>query len=462
MRRRCSIRCRDHLCRLDAQSDALAAALVAGGFARGDRLGLYLQNVPQFVVAMLAGWKAGGIAVPISPMSRASDAQAAARLRPAAILAQEDLAHHLVQALADLPGHAPRIVSAAAWGQSDPICRRRCPMRRAKAAGGAAGRICGPGCADPSLMLMRPPFWSIPRAPRASPRGIISHANVVANARIIAAWYGLRSGMGPVLGLAPLFHVTGLVGHIAVAWQLAAPLVLAYRFHPETMLEAIARHRPCFTVGAITAYIAMMQSGASTPAHYASFTRWYRAGRRSRLPSWKSFSRIRGAASSTAMALPRPAPRWWPCRRGAPRRWTRPAARFRWACPNMAWICGWRGEDEARLGVGEVGEIVVSGPTVARGYWNRPADTAAAMRPDGFRTGDVGFMDAAGWVYLVDRKKDMINASGYKVWPREVEDVLYTHPAVREVAVVGVPDAYRGESVRAVISLREGRPDRRR
>jgi long-chain acyl-CoA synthetase len=92
------------------------------------------------------------------------------------------------------------------------------------------------------------------------------------------------------------------------------------------------------------------------------------------------------------------------------------------------WVAG---EDEAPLGVGEVGEIVV-GPTVARGYWNRPADTAAAMRPDGFRTGDVGFMDAAGWVYLVDRKKDMINASGYKVWPREVEDVLYTHPAVRE------------------------------
>jgi long-chain acyl-CoA synthetase len=90
------------------------------------------------------------------------------------------------------------------------------------------------------------------------------------------------------------------------------------------------------------------------------------------------------------------------------------------------------------------------------GYWRLPEATAAAF-PDGeLRTGDIGFMDADGWLYVVDRKKDMINASGFKVWPREVEDVLYTHPAVREAAVVGVPDAYRGESVKAFVSLRPG------
>jgi long-chain acyl-CoA synthetase len=98
----------------------------------------------------------------------------------------------------------------------------------------------------------------------------------------------------------------------------------------------------------------------------------------------------------------------------------------------------WIADDDGRpLPLGEVGEIIVDGPSVARGYWQRAKDSAEAMRPDGFRTGDIGFMDAAGWVYLVDRKKDMINASGYKVWPREVEDVLYTHPAIREAAVVG-------------------------
>jgi long-chain acyl-CoA synthetase len=105
---------------------------------------------------------------------------------------------------------------------------------------------------------------------------------------------------------------------------------------------------------------------------------------------------------------------------------------------------------------GEQGEIAVRGPQVASGYWRLPTATAETF-PDGeLRTGDIGFMDAEGWLYVVDRKKDMINASGFKVWPREVEDTLYTHPAVREAAVIGVPDAYRGESVKAFVSLRPG------
>jgi long-chain acyl-CoA synthetase len=105
---------------------------------------------------------------------------------------------------------------------------------------------------------------------------------------------------------------------------------------------------------------------------------------------------------------------------------------------------------------GEAGEIVIKGPSVVAQYWRAPEETAAAMRAEGFRSGDVGVIDEAGWLYLVDRKKDMIVASGFKVWPREVEDVLYSHPAVREAAVVGIPDAYRGETVKAVVSLHRG------
>jgi long-chain acyl-CoA synthetase len=114
------------------------------------------------------------------------------------------------------------------------------------------------------------------------------------------------------------------------------------------------------------------------------------------------------------------------------------------------------GEDGAELPPGEVGEIVTSGPQVVPGYWGKPEATAESLPGGELRTGDVGFMDEQGWFYLVDRKKDMINAAGYKVWPREVEDVLYGHPAVREAAVVGVPDEYRGESVKAFVSLKPG------
>jgi len=113
-------------------------------------------------------------------------------------------------------------------------------------------------------------------------------------------------------------------------------------------------------------------------------------------------------------------------------------------------------EHGEEAGVGEIGEIAISGPQVIPGYWNRPEETAQALPGGELLTGDVGFMDAFGWFYLVDRKKDMINAAGYKVWPREVEDLLHTHPSVREVAVVGVPDPYRGETVKAFVSLRPG------
>jgi long-chain acyl-CoA synthetase len=112
-------------------------------------------------------------------------------------------------------------------------------------------------------------------------------------------------------------------------------------------------------------------------------------------------------------------------------------------------------EDPRReLAPGEAGEIALQGPMIFAGYWNKPAASTQAFCDGFFLTGDIGVMDAEGWFYVVDRKKDMIVASGFKVWPREVEDVLYQHPAVREVAVVGVPDDYRGETVKAIVASR--------
>jgi len=114
------------------------------------------------------------------------------------------------------------------------------------------------------------------------------------------------------------------------------------------------------------------------------------------------------------------------------------------------------GDDGFDVPPGELGEIVIQGPQVVPGYWRNPDETDQSLIDGRLRTGDIGFMDAAGWFYVVDRKKDMINASGYKVWPREVEDVLYQHPAVLEAAVIGIPDEYRGESVKAFVTMKPG------
>jgi long-chain acyl-CoA synthetase len=108
------------------------------------------------------------------------------------------------------------------------------------------------------------------------------------------------------------------------------------------------------------------------------------------------------------------------------------------------------------LPVGEVGEIRIRGPNVTKGYWNRPKETAEAFVGDRFLTGDIGYMDADGYFYLVDRKKDMIISGGFNVYPQMIEQAIYTHPAVQEVIVIGIPDDYRGEAAKAFIKLREG------
>ena len=120
-------------------------------------------------------------------------------------------------------------------------------------------------------------------------------------------------------------------------------------------------------------------------------------------------------------------------------------------------------EDKSKdLPVGEVGELAIKGPQVMKGYHNRPDETADVFTKDGWLiTGDIAKMDEEGWTYIVDRKKDLINASGYKVWPNEVEEILFEHPKVREAAVIGIPDETRGETVKAFIVLEEGQTSTR-
>jgi long-chain acyl-CoA synthetase len=126
---------------------------------------------------------------------------------------------------------------------------------------------------------------------------------------------------------------------------------------------------------------------------------------------------------------------------------------------HQAWIVDLENPD-IEMPVGQEGELVLAGPGITDGYWKKPEETANALRNGRFFTGDVAIMDAQGWCYIVDRKKDLINVSGYKVWPRDVEDVLYQHPAVKEAAVVGVADDYRGETVKAFVALVDDQKDK--
>ncbi len=446
---------------LDRQSDGLAGYLAAHGFGAGDRLAVYLQNVPQFVISILGAWKAGGIAVAVNPMNRAREIGILfADCTPKAVVCHDTTCEETVGALE--PGLRPQIVlttSALAFqtrndprlfaGMQRQACSGTVDFEAAIAAGGAQPPAPSYKPGDIAFLVYTSGTTGVPKG------AMNTHGNVTFNAQTYRDWIGLGEGE-PILGIAPLFHITGLIGHIAAAFITASPLILAYRFEPGVMLDAIEEHKAAFTIGAITAFIAMMNHQNAAPAKLASMTKIYSGGAPIPPSVVTAFRETFGHYIHNGYGLTETnsPTHVVPLSREAPVDPASGALSIGVPAYNtISWIC----DDEGReLPVGEVGEIVSQGPMIVPGYWNKPDKTAEAIRNGRFHTGDVGFMDKDGWFYLVDRKKDMINAAGYKVWPREVEDVLYTHPAVREAAVVGVADAYRGETVKAVISLRPG------
>ena len=447
---------------LDAASDALAVGLAEAGFAPGDRMGLYVQNDPAFVVGLLGAWKAGGAAVAINPMNKARELTYLLTDSGAtALLCLEELYTSVARDV--LPGTQVRTVvtCSALDRQSRDDPRVLGDVKRDRPEGTLdleelvathAGREPAPASLtgdDVAILTYTSGTTGVPKG------AMNTHANMVFNACAYRDWMRLTPD-DSVLGVAPLFHITGLVGHVAVALLVPCPLVLAHRFHPEVVLEAIREHRPTFTVGSITVFIALSGVPGVGREDFASLRTIYSGGAPIAPAVTDSFEEKTGRyihniygltetnSPSHAVPLGRRAP-------------VDPnSGALSVGVPVYNTVVRILGEDGAELPPGEVGEIATSGPQVVPGYWGKPEATAESLPGGELRTGDVGFMDEQGWFYLVDRKKDMINAAGYKVWPREVEDVLYGHPAVREAAVVGVPDEYRGESVKAFVSLKPG------
>ena len=448
---------------LDELSDAFAVALAALGVQAGDRVAVYVQNVPQFVIAVLAAWKAGGIAVPVNPMNRARELDAVLRDSGARVLVcLEGLYRDVARAVIEDGGLETAVVTT-----SELDYRARDDQR----VFAGIERLDHPGAHDMAELIERhrgqvPPdvtfgpddtaFLTYTSGTTGPPKGAMnSHRNVVFNSQAYRQWCGL----GPddvILGVAPLFHITGLIAGVTTSLLLGAPLVLAYRFEPSAMLEAIRDERATFTVGSITVFIALMNAPDAQREALASLTRIWSGGAPIPPSTVKAFQaqfgqyihNIYGLTETTSPS------------HGVPYDATVPvddaSGALSVGVPVFNTVVRIVGDDGQDLPAGEVGEIVTSGPMVVPGYWNKPEETAHALPGGALHTGDVGYMDATGWFYIVDRKKDQINAGGYKVWPREVEDVLYQHEAVREAAVVGVPDAYRGETVKAYVSLRPG------
>ncbi|MFT4126463.1 MAG: AMP-binding protein [Gordonia sp. (in: high G+C Gram-positive bacteria)] len=449
---------------VDRAARVVAVVLREQGFRDGDRLALSVQNDPAFVIGLLAAWRAGGAAVAINPMSKARElGYLLADSGAVALLALDDLYTAVARDVIDAGSTSVRTVITCSpldfQARDDP--RLFAGRRRTRPAGtlDLAEIIDTAGAADPAPVAPAPDDVAAlvyTSGTTGNPKGaMITHGNLAFNAQTYRDWTGLRSGEG-ILGVAPLFHITGLVGHVMFALLARSPLVLTHRFHPAVVLDAIREHRPVFTVAAITAFNALAAAPGATRADFASLRILYSGGAPIAPAVADRLAEVFGAYLHNIYGLTETTSPSHAVPLGVRAPVDPTSGALSVGVPVFGTVVRVVDETGRDVPVGEVGEFVTSGPQVVPGYWNRPEATAASI-PDGMlHTGDVGFMDADGWFYLVDRKKDMINAAGYKVWPREVEDVLSTHPAVHEAAVVGVPDEYRGETVKAYVSLREG------
>ena len=422
---------------LDERSGAFAAALAHRGVARGDRVALYLQNVPEFVVAVLAAWRLGAIAVSVNPMLKEREVRTLLDdCEPVALVTLESLWEEVARDA--IAGTSVRVVVTE--GQVDELAREHA----------------GQAPPDPGLGPDDIAFLTYTSGTTGPPKGAMNtHGNVVFSSQTYRDWVGV-GGDDVILGVAPLFHITGLIAHVGLSLLTGAPLVLDHRFDAARALELIERHRVTFTTGAITVFIALMDAPEAGERDTSSLRTIVSGGAPIAPATVEAFEErfgtyihnIYGLTETTSPS------HCVPMGTRAPVDPTSGALSV--GVPVYGTVVRVVGEDGHDLPAGEVGEIITSGPQVVPGYWGRPEESERAIPGGALHTGDVGFMDADGWFYVVDRKKDQINAAGYKVWPREVEDVLYGHPAVREAAVVGVPDAYRGETVKAFVSLRPG------
>ena len=442
-----------------------AAGFRALGAGPGTRIGLCLPNGPHYVVAFFAALRCGATVVNFNPLYVAAELAAQATDSGTEIMVAPDLEPVLGRVLG-LLGQGPlRQVVACRFAAALPF-PKSVLFRLAKRK--AIGRM---PAGDPRVLRWERLLEAAPvaqPAPRpedvavlqytggttGTPKGaMLTHANLAANLRQVMAWSPqCRPGEERMLAVLPFFHVFALTAVLGAAIGQGAQLVMLPRFEPAMLIAALRRTRPTIFHGVPTLLKAVIDHGA-TAADLASVKICISGGAPLPLEIKHAFEARSGCRVVEGYGLTEASPVCF-CNpvEGSP-------AEGSIGLPVPGVLAEIRAlDDPARvLPIGERGELCVAGPNVMAGYWKRPAETAAAIGPDGFlHTGDVGIMAEDGTVTLVDRIKDLIICSGYNVYPRMIEEALYQHPDVVAATVVGQPDPYRGESPAAFVQLQPG------
>ncbi len=453
---------------LDRQSDRFAQALINLGIRRGDRVAVALPNLPQYPIASYGILKAGAVLAQVNPLYRGEDLAhllrdagarvlvTLTRLYPNvdAIMHETPLEHVILTKLSDYFPPLWRILYTLTRerreGDAMPRGPRLLSWNRFLAGGIPARPAVVVGPQDLAVLQYTGGTAGLPRA------AMLSHRNLVANAAQGLAWFrDLREGHECMLLVVPLFHAYGQLVLNAGVWLAAAHLMVLMRmFEARTVAAQVPRWRPTVFTGVPAMYVAINQLKNVQQYDLRSIRFCLSGAAGLPLEVAEQFERLTGGRLVEGYGLTEASPL---------------------VIANPIWEGGVRkagsigipvpGTDARIVDVetgtrdlpeGEAGELAVRGPQVMQGYWNAPDETAVALRNGWLFTGDVARMDEDGFFFIEDRKKDMIKVGGLAVYPREIEELLYRHPLVREAAVVGIRHPVRGEAIVAHVTVAPG------
>ncbi len=465
---------------LELAADRFARALRSLGIGAGDRVAICLPNVPQFPIAFYGTLRAGAVAIPTNPLYTATEMEHHLKDSGAKALITLDILYPTVHAVRQDTPLAHVILTNVADYLPMPLSLLY-PLKEARE---QRGKPHVPESAikhDPSIVQLKDllarvpakrggvPLLDLPAAGSpddlavlqytggttgVSKGAMLTHRNLVANAIQTGIWPGeARFTAHTAVVALPFFHVYGLTVGMNMNIYNAATMVLLPRFVPADVLATIQKYHPDLFPGIPTMYLAIAREIEKRgKGEKIDSVKVCLSGAAPLLGEvQKRFEEVSGAHIAEGYGLSEASP----VTHSNPLRGDRrlgtigvplPGTEARIVDPQTG----------ATMPLGERGEITIRGPQVMRGYWNRPDETAKVLQDGWLRTGDIGVMDADGYFTIVDRAKDLIIAGGYNIYPREVEEVVAQHPAVQEVVVVGVPDEYRGETVRAYVVLKEG------
>ena len=454
---------------LNQQANRLANALIDLGVKKGDRVALLMPNCPQFVISYYAVLKAGGTVVATNPLYSPREIEFQLNDCGAETIILLSLFYRTVAGLRERTGLRNLVVTNIKE-YLPPFSRLLFTLFRERKEGhrvsisGAANTYslrdlihkCPP---VPPMANVEPEdaalFQYTGGTTGISKAAVATHRNLVVNAFQMGAWttpVEVTEGKESVMGVMPLFHVYGMVTVMLYSVGLGVAMLLLPRFEVNQVLKTINRYKPSFFPGVPTMYVAIINHPKVSKYNMRSIKACISGAAPLPVEVQQAFEDLTGGKLVEGYGLSE-APTATHCN---PIMGMRKMGSIGVPFPDVeAKIMDIEtGENEMPLG--EVGELAIRSPQVMKGYWNRPEETEMVLRQGWLYTGDLATMDEDGFFSIVDRKKEMILAGGYNIYPREVEEVLYEHPKVKEAVCYGIPDPYRGQTVKVCIVLKEG------